>query len=380
MLYIVNLNLICSSMINPKEVLVVTTSNLQNINIHKYIKPVSAHVVAGTNVFSDLAASFTDFFGGRSTTYQKQLNSLYNEAIDRIKVAAFELGANCVVGLSIDMDEISGKGKAMFMLTAVGTAVVIEDNKEKNTQLNPTERFENVSADKIRDLYKKKQVIKKAEEGGLVFDDELWEYITTNQTEEVFPFILNKYRNNITQYQVPTDETKQFFDKTSAFLDAFAEPKRTELLYNAILNEENERVAIQLINMVSELQLFDVNYVNQLIKHPEFAKQKRGLQILMYDKDFYNKEDIASFENIKNYIQDNFKERGTRSTKKQMLSSKEKEIWSCECGKSNDVGGDGNYCEGCGKDIFGFKNTEVSPPKVISYIDRKVSLIAELIA
>ena len=31
-----------------------------------------------------------------------------------------------VVGLQIDMDEISGKGKYMFMLTAIGTAVIIE--------------------------------------------------------------------------------------------------------------------------------------------------------------------------------------------------------------------------------------------------------------
>ncbi len=367
-------------MINPKEVLVVTTSNLQNINIQKYIKPVSAHVVAGTNVFSDLAASFTDFFGGRSSAYQKQLNSLYNEAIDRIKIAAFELGANCVVGLSIDMDEISGKGKAMFMLTAVGTAVVIDGYKEKNTQINPVEKFENVSADKIRDLYKKKEIIKKAEEGRLVFDDELWEYITTNQIEELFPFILNKYRANITQYQVPAEETKLFFEKVSGYIDAFVEPKKTDLLYSAILNEENDRVAIQLINMVSELRLFDVNYANQLVRHPEFAKQKRGLQILMYDKDFYNKEDIASFESIKSYIQNNFRERGTRSTKKQMLSSKEKEIWICECGKSNDVGEESYYCEGCRNDIFGFKNTEVSTVKVINYIDSKIGLITELIA
>ena len=367
-------------MINPKEVLVVTTSNLQNINIQKYIKPVSAHVVAGTNVFSDFAASFTDFFGGRSNTYQKQLNSLYNEAIDRIKIAAFELGANCVVGLSIDMDEISGKGKAMFMLTAVGTAIVIEDYKEKNTQLNPAEKFENVSADKVRDLYKKKQIIRKAEEGSLVFDDELWEYITANQTEELFPFILNKYRAKISQYQVPAEETKAFFEKASAYIDAFAEPKRTDLLYHAILNEENDIVAIQLINMVSELRLFDINYANQLVMYPEFAKQKRGLQILMYDKDFYNKEDISSFENIKSYIQDNFKERGTRSTKKQMLSSKEKEIWICECGKSNDVGDEGKYCEDCHNDIFGFKNTEIAPPKVINYINSKIGLITELLA
>jgi uncharacterized protein YbjQ (UPF0145 family) len=79
-------------------------------------------------LFSDIFASFSDLFGGRSQTYQNHLTSLYNEAIENIKFAAYEIGANCIVGLSIDMDEISGKGKSMIMLTAIGTAVIIEED------------------------------------------------------------------------------------------------------------------------------------------------------------------------------------------------------------------------------------------------------------
>ena len=111
-------------MVSPKQILVATTSDLGDVKIIKHLKPVSAHVVAGTNVFSDLAASFTDIFGGRSESYQKQLASLYDEAVERIKVAAFEIGANCVLGLKVDIDEISGKGKAMFMITSIGTAAI----------------------------------------------------------------------------------------------------------------------------------------------------------------------------------------------------------------------------------------------------------------
>src|SRR6267378_5006770 len=111
---------------NPKDILVVTTSSIEGLKIKSYLRPVSAHIVAGTNLFSDFLGGLTDVFGGRSQTYQKQLTSLYNEAIYRLKFTAYELGANCIVGLSVDMDEISGKGKSMFMLTALGTAVVIE--------------------------------------------------------------------------------------------------------------------------------------------------------------------------------------------------------------------------------------------------------------
>ena len=96
-------------MLNPKDVLITTTSTVDGLKIKKYLKPVSAHIVAGTNLFSDFFASFSDVFGGRSNTYQKQLASLYNEATERIKFAAYEIGANYIVGLNIDMDEISRK-------------------------------------------------------------------------------------------------------------------------------------------------------------------------------------------------------------------------------------------------------------------------------
>ena len=147
-------------MANPKDILVITTSSADGIKIKKYLKPVSAHIVAGTNLFSDFFGGLTDVFGGRSQSYQKQLTSLYNEAIERIKIAAYELGANCIIGLSIDMDEISGKGKSMFMLTAIGTAVVLEKEViEKSSLPSAKEKFENVGVDRINILRQKKDII-----------------------------------------------------------------------------------------------------------------------------------------------------------------------------------------------------------------------------
>ena len=140
-------------MANPKDILVITTSSVEGLKIKQYLKPISAHIVAGTNLFSDFLASFSDVFGGRSQSYQKQLTSLYNEATDRIKLAAYEIGANCVIGLNIDLDEISGKGKSMFMITALGTAVILE--KEEFLKSSPgitAEKLENVALDKIDTL------------------------------------------------------------------------------------------------------------------------------------------------------------------------------------------------------------------------------------
>src|SRR4051794_2790016 len=160
-------------MATPKDILVITTSSVDGLKIKRYLKPVSAHIVAGTNLFNDFVASVSDVFGGRSQTYQKQLTSLYNEAIERIKYAAYEIGANCIVGLSIDMDEISGKGKSMFMLTAIGTAVIIEKEVAENAILpNTDEKLENVGVDRINVLRSKKAIIEKTNSGSLTLNDD----------------------------------------------------------------------------------------------------------------------------------------------------------------------------------------------------------------
>lgn len=55
--------------------------------------------------FSDFAASFTDFFGGRSGTYQNKLELIYNEATKELKEKAEALGANAIIGFKIDFDK-----------------------------------------------------------------------------------------------------------------------------------------------------------------------------------------------------------------------------------------------------------------------------------
>jgi hypothetical protein len=45
------------------NMLVTTTSAIEGLKIKKYLQPISAHVVAGTNLFSDIGASLSDIFG-----------------------------------------------------------------------------------------------------------------------------------------------------------------------------------------------------------------------------------------------------------------------------------------------------------------------------
>ena len=77
-------------------------------------------MVAGTGLASDFFAAFSDIFGGRSGTYQNQLASLYAEATSQLLRQAGACGGNWIVGLSVDFDEISGKGTQMFIYPSRG--------------------------------------------------------------------------------------------------------------------------------------------------------------------------------------------------------------------------------------------------------------------
>lgn len=360
-------------MANPKDILVVTTSSVDGIKIKRYIKPISAHVVAGTNLFSDFLGGLTDVFGGRSQTYQKQLTSLYNEAIESIKVAAYEIGANCIVGLSIDMDEISGKGKSMFMLTAIGTAVVLDkDIIDRSAIPNLIHKFENIGVDRINILRKKKDIIEKANAGTLELKEDVWSFIISNQVDEIFPYLLKKYTEVLPN--INTDSPANFHKQLTLYIEGLMESIKLDLLYNGILTEKNEKIVLKLSEIIKELYLFDFNRCMKLLQSDNFQTQKIGLRIAGYDKPFYNRQDIKDLQSIKDFIGKTFVERGTRTMKKQLLSSKEKEAWICECGKTNDIGA---YCNGCEKDIYGFKQSEIKPSSVDNYIQQKIELITE---
>jgi uncharacterized protein YbjQ (UPF0145 family) len=358
-------------MLNPKDILVVTTSTVDGLKINKYLKPISAHVVAGTNLFSDFMGGITDIFGGRSQSYQRQLSSLYNDAIEQVKYAACEIGANCIVGLQIDMDEISGKGKSMFMLTAIGTAVIIEKELVGIIESShANEKMGIVSLEKLNLLKRKNDIINKTISNSLNLNDEIWEFITTNQVVEVFSYLLKKFP----EAQVSTHEaSEKFYKSLVKYLDNLPERKKLSLLYKEI-GEQNESITLNLLSIIKDLNLFDFELGMGLLKSNDFQIKKRGVSVVSYDKPFYIKEDIKDLKTIRDFLESNFGERGTKTFKKQLLSSKEKEVWMCQCGKTNEIN---SHCVGCGEDIYGFKNNEVNPIEAISKISNKIKLISE---
>lgn len=356
-----------------KNILVSTTSSLSGIEIRRYLKPISAHVVAGTGFSSDFIASFTDVFGGRSKTYQNQLVSLYNEAIEQLKQTAMKIGANGIIGLHVDMDEISGKGKSMFMITAIGTAIIIDEKKADSIAANSSLI---IDLDAIEKLRKRKEIIDEANSNDLVLDDENWEFIKSNQLYEVSDYVFDSYKKAY-QRNAYDEQLPGFFEAIKEYLDEFDDSIKTRILYDRILIENNEEIRIKLCELIESSNLLDFKYINKILESDDFSKKKIATRLLTHDKLSYEREDLREIENMISKIQSCFPETGAYSQKKGLFSSKEKEVWTCSCGKTNNQIGE--TCTSCSKDIYGFTVKETSPPDVVEILEERKALLNELL-
>ncbi len=105
--------------------IVTTTPTVEGKRITEYKGIVFGEVVSGVNFVRDIAASFTNFLGGRSGSYEEELINARENAIREMQQRASKLGANAVVGIDIDY-EVLGADNGMLMVTASGTAVYVE--------------------------------------------------------------------------------------------------------------------------------------------------------------------------------------------------------------------------------------------------------------
>jgi uncharacterized protein YbjQ (UPF0145 family) len=100
-----------------------TTPNFEGHRITKYLGLVTGETIIGANFFRDFLAGITDVLGGRSGAYEKVLSKAKQTSLREMSERAEELGANAIVGIDLDYETI---GESMLMVSASGTAVVIE--------------------------------------------------------------------------------------------------------------------------------------------------------------------------------------------------------------------------------------------------------------
>ena len=103
--------------------IVTTTPSVEGYRISDYRGIVVGEAIMGANVMRDVFASITDIVGGRSGAYESKLQDARDTALRELEQRAAERGGNAVVGVDLDYEVV---GNSMLMVSASGTAVVIE--------------------------------------------------------------------------------------------------------------------------------------------------------------------------------------------------------------------------------------------------------------
>lgn len=105
--------------------LTTTTNNIEGKRITKYYGLVTGEAIIGANFVKDFFASITDIVGGRSGSYERGLREAKDIAVQEMQEKAQQMGANAVIAVDLDYETV-GQNGGMLMVSASGTAVVIE--------------------------------------------------------------------------------------------------------------------------------------------------------------------------------------------------------------------------------------------------------------
>lgn len=108
---------------DTQPVLIVTMNEIPGYRITAVHGDVFGLVVRARNLFSNIGAQLTAVVGGEVSGYTKLLTDSRNQARERMWREARSRGANAVVAMRFDCNEI---GDIMSEIAAYGTAVTVE--------------------------------------------------------------------------------------------------------------------------------------------------------------------------------------------------------------------------------------------------------------
>ena len=103
--------------------LVTTTNALPGYRVVRHIGVVRGLSVRSRSVVGNIGASIQILFGGNISVYTKLAEQARQEAYDLLIEHAQEMGANAILGMRYDANEMAS---AVTEVLAYGTAVVVE--------------------------------------------------------------------------------------------------------------------------------------------------------------------------------------------------------------------------------------------------------------
>ncbi len=344
-----------------KEIIITTTNDIKGATIQKYLGVICSNIVIGANIFSDIAASFTDFFGGKSQSYQKKLDLLYQEVSKDLQSKAKSLGGNAVLGFKIDYDEISGGGKSMFMVSASGTACLIQlednlGNKDFNKSIH-------ISRDEMNEQIQKNYIYSLIASEKVGVNERNIEYLIDNPPIEILNGLLKRY---ITCMHLPGSYEEEMTNIEN-IISNIERNYVYEVLYDKITEDETA-----IINIIKNKNLFNPGKVLSLCKEGNISLT---ISLLECDMEVYSTDDINKMKEIYTILT-SLPDTGKIEFVKGGLLGKDSEKFICQNGHKSPK--DSEYCENnnCGVNMKGLTENQV---KTIERLKIKIDTLSEMI-
>lgn len=322
-----------------------TTNSIEGSSIIKYHGLVSANIVLGTNIFSDFAASINDFFGGFSETYQNKLQISYNEAISLLSKKALKIGANGIVGLHIDFDEISGKGKSMFMVSVLGTAVQIESNNTSEDIKNENNIIDYEALNIAIWKYDILDSVKK----GIWPSSKDWDFMQVNDIPDIAPILLDRYLGINKENNSYSDNVEILLKQFPLYFSNISPEIAKDLIYDRIKGSPDK-----CIKLIFDNRLFDATYIAKLI---DIGQIDISIRLLECHKDYYSEDDISLMNNIINKL-GSIPDKGRVEDIKGGILSKSGERYICPNGHKNSKTSEFCTVENCELNIKGISRAQ----------------------
>jgi uncharacterized protein YbjQ (UPF0145 family) len=347
---------------------VTTASSIEGWEIDEHLGVVASHAVAGTDLLSELFAGFTDIFGGRSNAYRKELESLYRDTIVGLLSQARARGGNWLVGLRIDLDEVTGKGTQMFMITGLATAV------RARRLPRPTESAQKsvayLETAEVATMVTRLALLKTLDNDKNRLADTDWAFLVEHRVEEACPALLRRYA---AVYRAP-DESAAIRPKAGAVFAAVTPATATRVLYEGL---REPSLAVPAIDLIRDCSLCSYPDILTCLQINDTEVRRSALQTLRAAPPGYSDSSLADIDRLIGLLPTAFPDRSKAVEKKGMLGGA-KQLWQCTCGTAN-ASGD-TYCSHCFRDPHGLASGDLTPAQAVVLLDATRAALAALLS
>ncbi len=107
--------------------MVTTTFGFDGYKVKKHLGVVRGITVRSRSIFGSIGAGLQQIVGGNISLYTEMCEAARKEAFDLMVRHAREMGANAIIGMRYDANEI---GEGVAEVLAYGTAVIIEPEQK----------------------------------------------------------------------------------------------------------------------------------------------------------------------------------------------------------------------------------------------------------